>query len=264
MAKRERAVMVDVNGLEVVIPQKRARKSRQGSTKHEEGSEQKVFSNVNTRKPLRPLNNKQKDYINAIETSPVVIAIGVWGSSKSFIPATIAADWLMDKKINKLIIARPTEGKGKTVGLLPGDLNMKLAGWVAPIADTMRERMGGGHFQAMLESGKIELLSLEMVKGRSWDDCMVLIDEAEDLDAEVAKSLVGRQGLNTTTVITGDLAQQDIKRNSGLKYLLDVAEFANLDIPVINFDSWEYCVRSEEAKKWGMAFEAYENRDKEE
>lgn len=252
-----------VGGEEIEVPNHRRRTRKNKAAEGGEKPEPKVFSNVNTRKPLRPLNDKQKDYINAIETSSVVIAIGVWGSSKSFIPATIAADWLMDKKINKLIIARPTEGKGKTVGLLPGDLNMKLAGWVAPIADTMRERMGGSHFQAMLESGKIELLSLEMVKGRSWDDCMVIIDEAEDLDAEVAKSLVGRQGLNTTTVITGDLAQQDIKRNSGLKYLLDVAEFANLDIPVINFDSWEYCVRSEEAKMWGMAFEAYEKRNKE-
>ena len=70
------------------------------------------------------------------------------------------------------------------------------------------------------------------VKGRSWDDCLVLLDEAEDIDPEVAKSLVGRQGIITTTVITGDLAQQDLKRHSGLQLLLDVAEYAGMKFPL--------------------------------
>lgn len=210
------------------------------------------------RKPLVPLNERQKEYIEAIKTTSFVIATGVWGSSKSFIPATIAADMLMDKKIEKVIIARPNEGKGKTIGLLPGDKNEKLGIWCAPITDTMKNRMGEGHFNAMLANGRIELLNLEAVKGRSWDDTFCIIDEGEDIDPEVAKSLVGRQGQNSITVVTGDVAQQDLKRNSGLQYLLDVAKFANLPISVIDFDSWDYCVRSEEAKMWGMAFEEYE------
>ena len=75
------------------------------------------------RKPLLPLNERQKEYIEAIKTTSFTICLGVWGSAKSFIPATIAADMLMDKKIEKVIIARPNEGKGKSIGLLPGDKN---------------------------------------------------------------------------------------------------------------------------------------------
>jgi len=212
------------------------------------------------RKPLIPLNERQREYIEAIKTTSFTICLGVWGSAKSFIPATIAADMLMDKKIEKVIIARPNEGKGKTIGLLPGDKNEKLGIWCAPITDTMKKRMGEGHFDAMLANGRIELLNLEAVKGRSWDDTFCIIDEGEDIDPEVAKSLVGRQGQNSITVVTGDVAQQDLKRNSGLQYLLDVAKFANLPISVIDFDSWDYCVRSEEAKMWGMAFAEYEKR----
>jgi len=215
------------------------------------------------RKPLLPLNERQKEYIEAIKTSSFVICTGVWGASKSYIPATIAADMLMDKKIEKVIIARPNEGKGKTIGLLPGDKNEKLGIWCAPITDTMRKRMGDGHFNAMLANGRIELLNLEAVKGRSWDDTFCIVDEGEDIDPEVAKSLVGRQGQNSITVVTGDVAQQDLKRNSGLQYLLNVAEFASLPISVVDFDSWDYCVRSEEAKMWGKAFEDYEKRNKE-
>lgn len=141
--------------------------------KEEVGVQEKVFSNVNTCLPLKPMNDKQKDYISAIHHCPVVITIGVWESSKSFIPATIAADWLMDKKIKKVIIDRTAEGKDETVGLLlPGSLNEKCA---APFTDTMKEYMGGSHFQAMLESAKIKLMVLEQMKGRSWD-------QAEDVE----------------------------------------------------------------------------------
>jgi len=257
LGAKNRSFVVEVDGTEVVVPRKRTRKTRSGGVKPE--VKEKFVSNT-TRKPLTPLNDKQAEYINALQTSPFTICVGVWGSSKSFIPATIAADLLIDKKIEKVIIARPNEGKGKTIGLLPGSKDEKLAIWAAPITDTMKKRMGEGHYEAMLANGRIELLNLEAVKGRSWDDTFVIVDEAEDIDPEVAKSLVGRQGLNTITVVTGDVAQQDLKRNSGLQYLINVAEYCNLPISVINFDSWDYCVRSEEAKMWGMAFAEYEKR----
>lgn len=255
----KRTVEIDVDGETIAIPRKRVRKTRNGGVR-QEAKEKFIAANAG-RKPLTPLNDKQAEYIKAIKTSSFVICLGVWGSSKSFIPATIAADLLMDKKIEKVIIARPNEGKGKTIGLLPGSKDDKLAIWCAPITDTMRKRMGDGHYEAMLANGRIELLNLEAVKGRSWDDTFTILDEAEDIDPEVAKSLVGRQGTNSITVVTGDVAQQDLKRSSGLQLLIDVAEHSDLPISIINFDSWDYCVRSEEAKMWGMAFQKYEERN---
>ncbi|MNQ35333.1 PhoH-like protein [compost metagenome] len=260
MGAKAREFVVDVDGVEVHIPRKRTRKTRNGGVS-QENKEKFATSNVcANRKPLIPMNDKQKDYIKAVQEDSCVICIGVWGSSKTYIPSVIAADWLMDKKIDKVVIARPAEGKGKSIGFLKGSKDEKMEAWCAPITDTMKQRMGVAHFEAMLANGKVEQLSLEHVKGRSWDNALILVDEAEDLDPEVAKSLVGRAGVNTTTIITGDLRQQDLKKNSGLQYLLDVAEYANLPVTLINFDSWEYCVRSEEAKMWGKAFEKYEDR----
>lgn len=212
----------------------------------------------NNKRPLQPLNDKQAEYIEAIKNNSVVIAIGVWGSSKTYIPSVIASDLLMSKKIDKLVIARPAEGKGKSLGFFKGDKNMKLEGWVTPITETVIKRIGMGNFEMFLENGRIELLALEQVKGRSWDSCFILIDEAEDLEPTVAKSLVGRQGMNSTTVITGDINQQDLKHTSGLQILLDVSKEYEVPVSLINFDDWKYCVRSEEAKLWGMAFEKYE------
>lgn len=260
MGANNRNFVVVVDGEEVEVPRVRTRKTRNGGVKQE--TKEKFASVSTNRKPLVPMNDKQKDYIKAIQEESCVICIGVWGSSKTYIPSVIASDWLLDKKIDKVIIARPAEGKGKSVGFLKGSKDEKMEPWCAPITDTMKERMGVGNFEAMLANGKIEQLALEHVKGRSWDNAFIIVDESEDLEPEVAKSLVGRQGVNSVTVITGDLRQQDLKKSSGLQYLLDVSKFANLPITLIDFDNWDYCVRSEESKAWGMAFEAYENRNK--
>lgn len=258
MGAKEREFVVDVDGQEIHVPRKRTRKTRNGGVSQEN---KEKFSSVScNRKPLVPMNDKQREYIKAVQEQSCIICIGVWGSSKTFIPSTIAADWLMDKKIDRVIIARPAEGKGKSVGFLKGSKDDKMEPWCASITDTMKQRMGVAHFEAMLANGKIEQLALEHVKGRSWDNAFILVDEAEDLEPEVAKSLVGRQGVNSVTVITGDLRQQDLKKNSGLQYLLDVAAYTNLPITLIDFDSWDYCVRSEEAKAWGMAFEKFDKR----
>lgn len=260
MGANNRNFVVVVDGEEVEVPRVRTRKTRNGGVKQE--TKEKFASVSCNRTPLVPMNDKQKDYIKAIQENSCVICIGVWGSSKTYIPSVIASDWLLDKKIDKVIIARPAEGKGKSVGFLKGDKNEKLEPWCAPITDTMKARMGVGNFEAMLANGKIEQLALEHVKGRSWDNALIIVDEAEDLEPEVAKSLVGRQGVNSVTVITGDLRQQDLKKSSGLQYLLDVSKFANIPVTLIDFDSWEYCVRSDEAKMWGQAFESYENQKK--
>lgn len=255
-----RNVIVDVDGVSINVPRKETRKTRNGGVRQE--TKEKFLNQSQKRDRLVPMNKKQAEYINAIETETVIICIGVWGSSKTYIPSIIASDWLLDKKIDKVVIARPNEGKGKSIGFLKGDKNEKLQAWTAPITDTMKQRLGASTYEAMLASGKIELLNLETVKGRSWDNCLVLCDEMEDVDVEVAKSLVGRQGLGTVTILTGDCRQQDLKSKSGLQYLIDVAEHCELPISIIDFDSWEYCVRSEEAKMWGRAFEKYEKEKK--
>lgn len=258
MGSRERAIMIEVDGMEVAVPRKRTKSTRNGGVKPE--IKDKFLNQSVKREPLLPMNDKQDEYIKAIRSGSTVICIGVWGSSKTYIPSVIAADMLLDKQIDKIIIARPAEGKGKSVGFFKGSKEDKLEPWVAPITDTLKKRLGLGNYEAFLANGKIELLALETVKGRSWDNCFILVDEAEDLEPSVAKSLVGRQGVNSITVVTGDIRQQDLKRDSGLQYLLDVSKYANLPIALIDFDDWEYCVRSEEAKMWGKAFEEFDNR----
>ncbi len=210
--------------------------------------------------PLIAMNSRQQEYIDAIHKETVVICTGVLGSAKTYIPAVLAAQMLQSKKVDRIIVARPTEGKGKSIGFFKGTKEEKLEGWCVPITDTLKRKLGIGNYKAFIENGKIELLALEQVKGRSWDDAFILIDEAEDLDPDVAKSLVTRIGVRSKMVITGDIAQQDLRAYSGLQRLLDVSAHANMNITHIDFDDWEYCVRGEEAKAWGKAFESHEKK----
>lgn len=220
----------------------------------------KIDSNIDT-SDITPLNNKQREYIKVIQHNSVVICTGVLGSSKTYIPAVIAADMLLNKEIDRIVIARPAEGRGKSVGFLPGTKDEKLLPWCAPVTETIKKRVGTGNFEAFLHNGRIELLDLTNAKGRTYDDTFLIIDEAEDLEPDVAKTLVTRHGQNTKMVITGDVAQQDLKATSGLQVLLQVSKYTSLPIPHIDFDSWDYCVRSEESKMWGMAFEQWDKSE---
>lgn len=211
---------------------------------------------------LEPMNAMQDAYIKAIRNDSMVLCTGVLGSSKTFIPAVLAAELMVTKVVDKIVIARPTEGKGKSVGYFKGTKDEKMSGWCTPITDTLKQRLGIGNFEAFVENGKIEMLALEQIKGRSWDDTFILVDEAEDLDPDVAKSLVTRIGVRSKLVVTGDIAQQDLLAYSGLQRLIDVAKYGKIAITHINFNSWDHCVRSAEAKAWGQAFEKYEKRGK--
>lgn len=206
------------------------------------------------RSPLEPMNKRQQEYINAIYSSSVVLCTGVVGSSKTYIPTVIFSDMLLDKRTEQIIIARPAEGFSKSTGFLPGTANEKLASWCAPVLNTLIKRLGEGNVQMFLENGKIQMLELDKIKGQTWDDACIIIDEGEDLSIPTVKSLLQRQGIRSKLVICGDEMQKDIKQNSGLDYVLDIVENQNLNIPHIDFDSFDYCVRSEEAKMWAMAF----------
>ena len=207
--------------------------------------------------PLKPMNVRQKEYISAIKANPTVLCIGVLGSAKTYIPSVLAADMLLAKQVEGIVVARPGEGAGASLGFFKGTKDEKLSGWCIPVTSTLQKKLGVVFYEYCLEAGIIELLALEQCKGRSWDDKFIIIDEAEDLDPDVARNLVTRQGVRSHMVICGDIEQQDIKSYSGLQFLLEVNQYKRSPCPVIDFDSWDFCVRGEEAKEWGQAIQQH-------
>lgn len=216
---------------------------------------------IREKKPIVGMNDLQKKYINSIKNHTITLGTGVAGSGKTFIAASIAADMLLDPRacIDKIIIARPNEIEGtKSIGFLKGSLNEKMAPLVAPVVSTLKQRLGKSHYENLLANERIQLLPLEYIKGLSFDRCFVIIDEAEDLEWSILKTLLLRIGKDCKIVIDGDIRQTSISKVSGLAKLLELIDNFYLPINHIDFHSWEYCVRSDECRIFGQAFEKLE------
>lgn len=202
------------------------------------------------REPLKPKNENQKRYMNMIRNHDITIGIGPAGTGKTHVPACIAADMLDDPRssIEKIIIVRPPEGPGKTIGFLKGSLIDKTMPWAKPIVDALEHRFGGGPFakekvKNMMEYETIELLPLEFIRGRSLNNAFIICDEAENCTWEELKALTTRVGMDSKLVICGDLEQKDIEGESGLAKLLHLYDNYHTPFNLLEFTE-DDCVRS--------------------
>ena len=202
--------------------------------------------------PLLPLTDNQGVYIKAIEQGGQVIGLGPSGSGKSYIPATIAANKLLTGDIEKVIITRPNVSVGPTLGLLPGTLEEKFEPWLGPILNTMKEVMGSNDVDTNVKNGNIVYATLEHMRGASYSNAMVIVDEAQNLTREQSVMLVTRIGENCTLVLNGDTRQSDLKEGSGLTTLIHVAKRHNIDTTIVEF-TVDDIVRSDVCKQWVVA-----------
>jgi len=176
----------------------------------------------NPNKKIQPKNNNQKRLIDSINKNNFTITIGSAGTGKTFIPTSIAAEQFLDKKIHKIYITRPNVPAGKSIGFFPGDLNEKMTPWVSPITSVLQEVMSKSVYEYQLKRGNIEIVPFEVIRGRTFDDCFVILDEAENTTVQEMKAFLTRIGENCTVIVNGDIAQKDIKESSGLKMLVDL------------------------------------------
>lgn len=202
--------------------------------------------------PLVPLTDNQKLYIDAIDAGGQIFGLGPAGTGKSYIPATIAANKLLLKEIDRVIITRPTVSVGKSLGYLPGTLEEKFEPWLGPILQTMKNVMGVNDVETNLKNGNIVYSPLEFMRGASYDNAMVIVDEAQNLEVGHAIMLVTRIGENCTLVLNGDARQSDLPRESGLTKLIHLAKKYNIPSTTVEF-TVEDIVRSDVCKQWVMA-----------
>lgn len=206
------------------------------------------------KKPFKPINAAQADYLRGIRTSEMVLGIGPAGAGKTYVAAAHAAEMLATKRIERVILSRPLVTiDDEQIGFLPGKLEQKMEPWTAPIFDVFRERLGTERTSQLLKEQKIQIIPFGFMRGRTFKDCLVLIDEAQNMSPNQAKALVTRIGENCTYCINGDLSQSDRKGPNGLAMLLDMIERYDMPIPIIEFRDVDV-VRSPMCKLWVKAF----------
>ena len=204
--------------------------------------------------PIQPLTEAQGRYLEALASNAQVIVLGPAGTGKTFIAGTRAADLLRQRRISKVVITRPNVPSGRSLGYFPGTLEEKIAPWVAPLTEAMKERMGPAAFEIALKTGDIEIVPFEVMRGRTFKDCLVILDEAQNTTTAEIKMFLTRIGDDCQVIINGDVSQTDLREVSGLRTVIHLIKSRMMPIPVVEF-TCDDIVRSGICAEWVRAFE---------
>ncbi|MCI4678975.1 PhoH family protein [Rhodoblastus acidophilus] len=212
------------------------------------------FQNDRVLPPIKALNPTQAQYLAALRSSQQVVVLGPAGTGKTWIAATYAADLYRAGQIDKIILTRPNVPCGRSLGFFPGSLQEKFAPWAVPITDAIKERIGDGAFDIAVKRGDIEMAPFEVMRGRSWKNAFILLDEAQNTTVGEIKTFLTRVGENCISVVNGDVNQSDIQQASGLRKMIELIRAHGLPVPVVEFEL-EDIVRSGLCAMWVRAFE---------
>ena len=188
----------------------------------EEPAKEEKFRDQKYRKNVRAQNPSQQRLLDAIETTPLVFAIGAAGTGKTFLTVAKAVEALESGKVRRIILSRPAVEAGESLGYLPGDMEDKLSPYLRPLYDALIDRLSSKRLKALMAEGVIEIAPIAYMRGRTLNNAFVVIDEAQNCTYGQLKMLLTRLGWNSSMVVTGDPAQNDLL--PGLSGLNDVAE----------------------------------------
>ncbi len=192
---------------------------------------------------VQPKSMNQRRYLDAIEKYDMVFGIGPAGTGKTYLAVAMAVSALNNKKVNRIILARPAVEAGERLGFLPGTLQEKVDPYLRPLYDALYDLMEGEKVDRFLEKNVIEIAPIAFMRGRTLNDSFIILDEAQNTTSEQMKMFVTRMGFNSKTVITGDITQIDLPntRKSGLLEAMDILR--NVEGLSFNFFSEEDVVR---------------------
>jgi phosphate starvation-inducible PhoH-like protein len=211
------------------------------------------FFIVDNRPQLVAMNAVQKEYIRAIFENDMVCVMGPAGTGKTYIAATLASRLYFDGEIDKIVLTRPNISPSESLGFFPGTINEKLAPWVAPFTDVIRQQLGDGTYDTMLKNGNLEIAPFETMRGRSFNNAFVILDEAQNTSPKEMEMFVTRIGENSRVIINGDVMQSDLVGANGLLKAIQLINRLKLPVPIIEFQVQDI-VRSALCKMWIEAF----------
>ena len=178
---------------------------------------------ASNKKVITPKSLNQKEYIDSIRGFDIVFAIGPAGTGKTYLAMAMAVAWLVKKKVNRVVLARPAVEAGEHLGFLPGDLYEKVNPYLRPLYDALHDMMDFEDASRLIQKGVIEVAPLAFMRGRTLNDSFVILDEAQNATSEQMKMFLTRLGFSSKAVITGDITQTDLPegKTSGLNQAMD-------------------------------------------
>ena len=209
-------------------------------------------------RPIKPRSTDQQRLIEAYQQNDMVFAVGPAGTGKTYLSIALAVKALKEKTAKKIILSRPAVEAGEKLGFLPGDMKDKIDPYLQPLYDALEDMLPQVKLQDMMEKHIIQIAPLAFMRGRTLNDAVVILDEAQNTTPAQIRMFLTRMGWNTKMIITGDMTQIDLphSQKSGLIEALHILN--NVEgIGVVNLDSRDI-VRHKLVTKIVNAYEQYD------
>lgn len=186
---------------------------------------------------IQPKTHTQQLLLDAINSNPIVITMGPAGTGKSFCSASKLAQLYLTGKYDYIILSRANVPTGKTLGAFPGTIEEKLSPWLLPITSVLEKQFGKTKYEYLLNRKTIQMQPLETIRGRSFENSLVMVDESQNLTFEEIKAVTTRLGENSKMVLSGDASQSDVSNGNGIVKFSSLCMKHNINIPVVKFSS---------------------------
>ena len=206
-----------------------------------------------------PKSVNQRRYLEAIDQHDIVFGIGPAGTGKTYLAMAQAIAFLLQKKVSRIILARPAVEAGEKLGFLPGDLQEKVNPYLRPLYDALYDMLETDRVERLLERGTVEIAPLAFMRGRTLNDAFVILDEAQNTTSEQMKMFLTRLGFGSKAVVTGDVTQIDLPTGkvSGLVEAMKIVSQVD-GIAFVHFDDRDV-VRHKLVQQIVKAYEAWQS-----
>lgn len=222
-----------------------------------------AFSNIEIktpRKTIKARGKNQQEYIKKIFSKELIFGVGPAGTGKTFLAVACAVDALLNEKVKRIVLIRPAVEAGEKLGFLPGDLSQKVDPYLRPLYDALYEMLGMERVNKLIEKEIIEVAPLAYLRGRTLNNCFIIMDESQNTTQDQMKMVLTRMGFGSKAVINGDLTQIDLPKQSisGLQHVMGVMDGVK-EIGVTQFQSNDV-VRHPLVRKIIDAYEKFEQK----
>ena len=184
---------------------------------------------------IQPKNETQQFLLDCIAKSVMTVCVGPAGTGKTFCTGMKAAQLFLKEGYTSIILSRPNIATGKSLGYFPGTVQEKMEPWLQPIMNVLKEGLGSGKDTYLTEKNQIQIQPIETIRGQSFKDSIIIIDEAQNLTIEEIKAVTTRVGEGSKLILMGDPAQSDVKKGDDLNRFVDLCYRNDIDMPIVRF-----------------------------
>jgi phosphate starvation-inducible PhoH-like protein len=185
---------------------------------------------------IQPKNATQNYLLESIENNVMTVVVGPAGTGKTYCSGMKTAQLYLKGGYDKIVITRPNVSTGRTLGYFKGDIDEKMAPWLKPITTVLEDGLGKGRYECMARQGQIEIQPMETIRGNSFERCIVLCDESQNLNLEELKALTTRVGEDSKLILMGDPNQSDIRNGTDLERFVEMCMKHGIPCPIIRFN----------------------------